>query len=238
MKDKALLPVSSPLARCNPCVNEHGLLCAVPRTNETPLIVLPEWAHITTLIIDDAHRLCFHQSTRVTLALLTAEYMVRRRSVRRVVDTCYRCHCRRYRGLPYRSPEGALPAFRTQPARPFAKVGVDYFGPPYVDGTDKVWILLITCAASRSVHLELVRSQSTADLVIALRRFFALRGTPTLIYSDNARTFHALLGHLPRAVTWKYIPGAAPWWGGFWEAACGCYQEGPADNTAPESAQL
>ncbi|XP_043205684.1 uncharacterized protein LOC122387583 isoform X1 [Amphibalanus amphitrite] len=146
--------------------------------------------------------------------------MVRRRAVRRVVDTCTRC--RRYRGLPYRSPEGALPTFRTQPARPFSKVGVDFMGPLYVDGHQKkVWILLITCATSRAVHLELVRSQASSDLIIALRRFFALRGTPILVYSDNARTFHALTGHLPHSVTWKFIPESAPWWGGYWERLVG-----------------
>ncbi|XP_043209416.1 uncharacterized protein LOC122374634 isoform X2 [Amphibalanus amphitrite] len=158
--------------------------------------------------------------TRVTLAVAAAEYMVRRRAVRRVVDTCTRC--RRYRGLPYRSPEGALPTFRTQPARPFSKVGVDFMGPLYVDGHQKkVWILLITCATSRAVHLELVRSQASSDLIIALRRFFALRGTPILVYSDNARTFHALTGHLPHSVTWKFIPESAPWWGGYWERLVG-----------------
>ena len=113
--------------------------------------------------------------------------------------------------MPYRTPEGYLPRFRTQPSRPFAKVGVDFFGPLYVDNSAaKVWVLLITCATSRAVHLELVRSQATADLILALRRFFAIRGTPALAYSDNARTFRALLGHLPRSVIWRFIPEAAP----------------------------
>ncbi|XP_043200053.1 uncharacterized protein LOC122386718 [Amphibalanus amphitrite] len=203
-----------------PELSEEGILLATLRTGERPVPILPEEARITTLIVEEAHRRCFHQGTRVTLALLTAEYAVRRRTVRRAVDSCRRC--RRYRCLPYRSPEGVLPSFRVQPSRPFAKVGVDYFGPLYVDGSaKKVWVLLITCATSRAVHLELVHSQSTADLVLALRRFFALRGTPALIYSDNARTFRALLGQLPRCVTWRFIPESAPWWGGFWERMVG-----------------
>ena len=56
---------------------------------------------------------------------------------------------------------------------------------------------------------------------MALRRFFALRGTPFLIYSDNAKTFKAMLHHIPRSVTWRFIPEAAPWWGGFWERLVG-----------------
>ncbi|XP_043209421.1 uncharacterized protein LOC122374634 isoform X7 [Amphibalanus amphitrite] len=129
------LPVRSCLAKLRPQLSLDGILESVPRTNEAPVIILPEFAHVTTLVIDDAHRRCFHQGTRVTLAVAAAEYMVRRRAVRRVVDTCTRC--RRYRGLPYRSPEGALPTFRTQPARPFSKVGVDFMGPLYVDGHQK-----------------------------------------------------------------------------------------------------
>ena len=214
-----LLPAGSSLEKLRPQLSQDGILCAIPRTNELPLPILPDLTHISTLIIDDAHRRCFHQGTRVTLALLSAEYLVRRRSVKRIVDTCTRC--RRYRGRCYHPEDGPLPAFRTEPSRPFSKVGLDFFGPLYVDSGTKVWTLLFTCATSRAVHLELVRSQGVEDVKMALRRFFALRSTPELIYSDNAKTFHALLSHLPRSVVWKFIPEAAPWWGGFWERMVG-----------------
>ena len=42
-----------------------------------------------------------------------------------------------------------------------------------------------------------------------------------LVFSDNAKTFRALLSHIPRTVTWRFIPEAAPWWGGFWERLVG-----------------
>ncbi|XP_043223735.1 uncharacterized protein LOC122382456 isoform X1 [Amphibalanus amphitrite] len=128
-----LLPPGSPLDKLRPQLADDGLLEATLRTGERPVPILPDLSHITTLIVEEAHRRCFHQGTRVTLALLSAEYAVRRRTVRRAVDTCRRC--RRYRSLPYRSPEGVLPSFRTQPSRPFAKVGVDYFGPLYVNNS-------------------------------------------------------------------------------------------------------
>ena len=219
VRQNSLLPAGSPLTKLRPVLNESGVLCAMPRTNEPPLPILPEFAHITTLIIDEAHRRCFHQGTRVTLALLSADYLVRRRSVNRVISTCARC--RRYKGLQYQPADGGLPNFRTEPSRPFAKVGLDFFGPLFVDQGTKVWVLLFTCATSRAVHLELVRSQNTEDVRRALRRFFALRSTPEMIFSDNAKTFHALLHHIPRSVTWKFIPEAAPWWGGFWERMVG-----------------
>ena len=214
------LPVKSPLNKLHPQVSSDGVLESVPRTHESPIVILPEFAYISTLIIDEGHRRCFHQGTRTTLAVVSAEYAVRRRMVQRAVQTCYRC--KRYKGLAYRSNEGSLPSFRSEYCRPFEKVGIDYFGPLYVDRTEKVWGLIITCATSRAIHLELIKSQSSADTALALRRFFALRGIPSLIVSDNAKTFRALLHQIPRVVTWRYIPEAAPWWwGGYWERLVG-----------------
>ena len=168
------IPLSSPISKLRPHLGEDSLLRATPRTGEPTVIILPDLRYITALIIDHAHSLCFHQGVRSTLALLSSEYLVRRRTVLRVVQTCTRC--RRYRALPYTQTQGALPSFRTQPSRSFESIGIDYFGPLHVDDACKVWGLLITCATTRAIHLEVVRSQSTEDLQSALRRFFAIRG--------------------------------------------------------------
>ena len=127
LKSNVSLPKNSSLLKLRPRLDENGILCAVPRTNEVPLPILPEFAYITTLIIDEAHRKCFHQGASTTLAFLSAEYFVRRRRVLRVINTCRRC--RRYRGQNYRSADGGLPSFRIEPSRPFAKIGIDFFGP-------------------------------------------------------------------------------------------------------------
>lgn len=148
------------------------------------MIILPDLHYITTLIVEEAHQQCFHQGIPTTLALVSADYLVRRRTVQRIVNSCGRC--RRYRGLPFNSAEGSLPDFRTTPTRSFSTIGLDYFGPIYVDpGETKVWGLLLTCATTHAVHLETVRTQSQANLQLALRRFFALRGTPSLLYSGQ-----------------------------------------------------
>ncbi|MPC25232.1 hypothetical protein E2C01_018337 [Portunus trituberculatus] len=133
----------SPVSRLRPFLDKHGLIRTTLRTNEPSVITLPDLSYITTLIVDEAHRRCFHQSTRTTLALLSAEYMIRRKTVLRVVSSCGRC--KRYRSLPYSSPEASLPDFRTEPTRPFSRIGLDYFGPIYVDaGERRVWGLLLT----------------------------------------------------------------------------------------------
>ena len=56
---------------------------------------------------------------------------------------------------------------------------------------DKVYIALFTCCVTRAVHLELVDDLSSATFRRCLRRFTARQGLPTLIVSDNAKTFQA-----------------------------------------------
>src|SRR5699024_9173070 len=98
----------------------------------------------------------------------------------------------------------------------------------------KAYILLITCATSRAVHLELVTGLTTRLFLSAFRRFVSGRGLPQLIISDNALTFVRAskdLAHLWNAISdqatreyysqhkimWKFNVPRAPWWGGFFE---------------------
>ena len=58
--------------------------------------------------------------------------------------------------------------------------------------------------------------------MLALRKFCARRGLPSIIYSDNAKTFQATKGHLQKLYgancpEWRFIVPRAPWWGGWWE---------------------
>lgn len=101
---------------------------------------------------------------------------------------------------------------------------MDHAGPVYcVDFPEKkFYITLFTCAVTRAIHIELVDSLSQEQFMLALRRFAARRGMPSIIYSDNAKTFLGAdamlqkhLGHL--APEWKLIVPRSPWWGGWWE---------------------
>ena len=74
----------------------------------------------------------------------------------------------------------------------------------------------------QALHLELVDSMSLADTMLALRRFVARRGLPSIMYSDNDKSFDAAqgrmiseYGHL--SPQWKFIAPRSPWWGGWWE---------------------
>jgi len=100
------------------------------------------------------------------------------------------------------------------------------------------YILLLTCATTRALHLELSSDVSVDKFLKALDRFFSRRGLPHTIYSDNAATFHAAHRELAeicsifndprtshyfahRGITWKFIAPWAAWWGGWWERMVG-----------------
>lgn len=155
-----------------------------------------------------------------------------RRLIKGVVRRCERCNIQR--GQPFCPPEPALPAFRSELTTvAFRKVGVDYFGPLKTRGNRKFYGLLITCAVTRAVHLELVTSISAKHGLNALQRAFARRGVPTEVHSDNAQTFVALKAALElitgstdrltpgeeniRSIKWIFQVPRAPWWGGFFE---------------------
>ncbi len=83
-----------------------------------------------------------------------------------------------------------------------------------------VYILLITCASSRAIHLELVPNLEATSLIRGLKRFQARRGIPRFIISDNGRTFKdAKLKQflIENNVVWKFIVERASWFGGFYE---------------------
>ena len=105
--------------------------------------------------------------------------------------------CKKIEGRSYAVPHSPpLPEFRLSDEFAFSRVRVDFAGPMYVrdifakgGGMNKVYIALFTCATSRAVHLELLPSLTAESFIKALARFKGRRGTPTLIVSDNGKTF-------------------------------------------------
>lgn len=61
VSDSELLPAGSSLAKLRPQLSGDGALEATMGTGERPAPILPDLAHITTLLVDDAHRWYFHQ---------------------------------------------------------------------------------------------------------------------------------------------------------------------------------
>ena len=212
---------TSPLYPLRPRLSATGILEAVPRTGAPPLPILSHRSHLTRLLVDHVHRKLLHQGPEATLAELRRYYWIPRgRSlVKKFVFAC--TSCRRFKAPPFVSPESQLLAFRVTPEIPFHRVGVDAFGPFYLQ-TRKVWALIFTCSVTRAVHLELINDNSASSCHLAFRRFLARRVRPFAaiqVYSDNAKCFLRLssMKFPSHEVDWRTIPERSPWWGGWWE---------------------
>ncbi|GBM67326.1 hypothetical protein AVEN_72458-1 [Araneus ventricosus] len=100
-------------------------------------------------------------------------------------------------------------------------------------------INIFICFVVKSVHLEIVNSCSTDAFIGALKRFIALRGKPSVIYSDNGTNFVGANNELRKilkdlfnkestekiedsiaseGIVWHFNPPATPHFGGLWEA--------------------
>ena len=208
-------------------------------------VILPKKSHLARLVVDRAHRASLHGGHTLTYAYTIRDTWVigGRVLVRAFVRKCV--ICAKSRPRPSRQLMGDLPQERIARVRAFAKTGLDYAGPFYLKAskgrgirTTKGYLAVFVCLATKAVHLEIVGDLTTDSFIAALKRFTARRGKPNEIWSDNATTFHGADAEL-RAVLrkaeidwglvsgtltkdmiiWRFIPPAAPHFGGLWEAA-------------------
>ena len=109
----------------------------------------------------------------------------------------------------------------------FTRIGIDFAWPVYVKNiygreneTHKAYILLITCASTRGVHLELVPDLGGPSLMRGLSRFQARRGVRYFVISDNGKTFKdkKIRSYVRRnGIRWDFNMESCPWSGGFFE---------------------
>ena len=129
------------------------------------------------------------------VAITFSFWVVRgRQVVRKIIHRCV--VCRKVEGKPFATSVSApLPEFRlNSEISAFQSVGLDYCGPVYLkdstrNASSKAWISIFSCCTSRAIHIELVPDLTTNAFIRALKRFIGRRGSPSLIISDNARTF-------------------------------------------------
>ena len=199
-------------------------------------ILLPKEHYVTKLIVRDCHKRVLHNGVRETLQELRTRFWIvkGRQLVRQLLHKCVLC--KRIQGFSYGVPsQGQLPKFRVKEAHAFSSVGIDFAGPLFIrepsGAIKKVYIALFTCGTSRAVHLELVPDLTTKTFLLCFRRFVSRRGTPSIVVTDNAKTFQAFAKTLIRIfktaeaqnflienrVCWKFNLSKAPWWGGFYE---------------------
>ena len=183
---------------CQPGVSlyqdDKGLVRVKGRLSHAPAeicrepIVLSPSSEVTRLIVTNLHERCMHAGLNHTLNLVREKFWLprARASVKKLIWRC--AYCRNRRAAPTCPRMADLPSERFDTGRPFSSVGLDFLGPVQVRKfrkTEKRYILLVTCLATRAIHLEIAESLETSSFLMALRRFIARRGCPKIIWSDN-----------------------------------------------------
>ncbi|XP_003382269.1 Pao retrotransposon peptidase family protein [Trichinella spiralis] len=234
-----------PLAALSPFVDTEGLLRVGGRLSRTALpwchrhpLLLPRNGPVVEPFVRRTHESELHAGLNQTLAALRRRFWVvrGRQAVKRCIRACI--ICRKHDARPFCPLMSDLPPERVIPSFPFNRVGLDFAGPLYVKDehqpAQKAYICLFTCMVTRAVHLEVVFDMTTISFLAALRRFIARRGRPSVIHTDNFRTFKQadsfmrdlLRGNSAgkireklamRQIEWKYSTDRAPWCGGYWE---------------------
>nr|XP_042913091.1 uncharacterized protein LOC122273094 [Parasteatoda tepidariorum] len=197
-------------------------------------IVLPSDYTVVKNLIYWKHKQLGHCGIQLLMSTLREEFWIlkSRKTIRNAIKSCV--ICKRFHSKPPNVPDGLLPADRVKDAAIFEIVGADLAGPLILKDGQKTWILMVTCAIFRAVHLELLSSLSTENLILGLRRFISRRGRPSVVYTDNGTNFVGTQNLLKSidweklktesnlsSITWNFIPPSAPWYGGFWERLIG-----------------
>lgn len=239
------------LRNMNVFQDQHNLYRCITRLQNSekdeetiyPILLVKD-SPITTLIVMSIHVNNLHSGTTYTLAALRRTYWLpsgRQQVFKIIKQNC--AVCKKHTAKPYAAPEMApLPEFRIRKTEtPFRNVGLDIFGPIKTrlpsepKKLQKRWVVIFTCLIIRAIHLELIEDMTTFEIFHAFRRFFARRGVPENIVSDNAPQFHVVerrfvsvwhyVAEKPEIVNyfakkeikWKFIPAHSPWMGGVYE---------------------
>ncbi|XP_063540079.1 uncharacterized protein LOC134749105 [Cydia strobilella] len=236
------IPKKSPLHKIAVKLDKNGVIMLNARIDKDVHIpVLHAKEDFVKLLIHHFHALYNHGNHSTVINELKQRYYIigLRGSIRYITNKCQ--WCRTYKGTTLKVPVGDLPPERLQANQPpFTAAAVDLFGPMNITigrRREKRWGVLYTCLTTRAVHLELAASLSASSMILSLRRMIARRGTPTVLYSDNATNFYGAEREIAeakktlpdslkpflteRAITWKKIPPGNPSAGGAWERLVG-----------------
>ncbi|BES88383.1 Retrotransposon protein [Nesidiocoris tenuis] len=246
-----LLP--SNLRQLSPFVDGKGLLrvggrlaqSSLPDSSKHPLL-LPKKCALSRLICDHFHRELQHAGPQLTQATIASQYWIlsMRSLIRQRIHQCLICYkCKATLQPPLMAD---LPAVRVTPApKAFYQTSVDFAGPIPVKEScrrnarsQKAYIAVFCCMATKAVHVELVLSLSTPTFCAALDRFVGRRGLCRHVYCDQGTNFRGASNELAsvvemlassqpdvaeylaqRKIEYHFNSPASPWKGGLWEAA-------------------
>ena len=223
------------LSKLSPFLARDGLLRVQGRIEKSALsyeekhpILLLGSSPLSILLTRFTHFLLKHAGVPLMLTQLRNEYWIvgGRRVAKDVKRFC--TACQRQDARPGGEVLPDLPFDRVNKAVPFEVMGMDHGGPLYCldTGNRKHYILVMTCAVTRAIQLELVDSMTGMTTCRCLRRLAARRGLPRTVYSDNHKGFERCQVLIVEefgaiAPKWKFIAPLSPWRGGWWERLVG-----------------
>ena len=208
-------------------------------------ILLPAKHKITLLLLRFYHEKTHHSGRHLTAASMReGGYHIHRQKqvIGQFLKNCVTCQ--KLRGNYQTQKMADLPVDRLEQVAPFTNTGMDVFGPYIVhDGKNtrrstsskKVWVLLFTCLVSRAIHMESLSSMDTSTFRLALRRFFAIRGTCKRLRSDHGSNFIGARNQMQQDIdldalrkqiedegcVWELNPPYASHCAGVWERKIG-----------------
>nr|XP_042913389.1 uncharacterized protein LOC122273384 [Parasteatoda tepidariorum] len=241
LKNKKRLK-DSHVSNLNPFLDSNGLVRVGGRINNSNLsydqkhpLLIPRDHKITTLIFQYFHLKNLHVGAQTLLHCVRQEFwpLNGRNTARKIVHDCITC----FKAKPKIEQQimASLPKERVTISPPFSKTGTDLCGPFLIKYKNqrkgilnKIYVVIFVCLITRAIHLEIV-SDLTAEVIIAtLKRFFARRGLPSIIFSDNATNYTGAQSELRKLhdlvknsenltsylshefVVWKFIPPRSP----------------------------
>ena len=180
-------------------LDESGLLRVGGRMNKSPHpleicspVIVPKKSRLANLLVSHYHEKA-HMGRNMTVNMVRSHgYCIFGLSclASMIIGNC--ATCRRARRPLESQLMGNLPPERLQPSAPFVHCGMDCFGPMDSKNgrkTEKRYGLILTCLASRAVHVEMLDSLSTDAFINGLRCFIALRGTVSTLRCDQGTNF-------------------------------------------------
>ena len=234
---------SGKFRRLRPRMREDGIVVVGGRIsrselsyNQRELPLLPADHRLSLLYVRHVHNKG-HLGVSATASKARERYWII--SVTRLAKSIrYKCvTCKKLDKRMEEQIMGALPDQRLKPAPAWTYTSLDYFGPFWIRGEvnkrsrGKAYGVIFTCLLTRAVHLDLAADYSTPGFLQVFSRFTALRGYPSVIFSDpgsqlqgSSRELRAVIQDIGRdtlqargashGLTWKFSAPDAPWQNG------------------------
>lgn len=234
-------PLEKSLRKLAPFIDDNGIIRVGGRLRNSDLsfdskfpILLPRNHCLTELIILDAHEKYLHAGFRTLHNLLLQRFWIlsARRAIQHCLSRCIRCF--RTRPQSYVPYMGDLPSYRVSQIKAFSHVAIDFCGPFFItmsrhrgNRSQKAYVCVFVCTATKAVHLELCSDLSSAVFLACFRRFVARRGRVTDVSSDGGTNFvgaNRQLIELSKAacgtlsISWHFSPPGGPHFNGLSEA--------------------